>query len=185
MSAGCPTALEQGGYTWRHNVVLKTIHDSIQNHLTHKNEWVLSIDLDNKTPTLNPKIFGLQPFRPDLVLLSPTHRRALILELTCPLPHNLDKWHNIKSQKYLPCAHAARLRGWHTEIYTIEVACAGSDSQGITKPLTILGIPNDAAENTRLRCQHIAAVCTKHIISNAHYLSWTELSLEMGGIRFT
>ena len=102
----CPTALEQGQFTWRHDSILNHLLMFIDKHLTpdHKMYADLPNRLANTSqPTTIPVNISTCSDRPDLVIISPTNAIS-ILELT--VPHNsLDNISSARCRKLQKYAH--------------------------------------------------------------------------------
>ena len=83
---GCPVALEQGRYTWRHDCVLSTITSALRPYIP--TETTIYADLPNlrateHPPSTIPPSIVVTPLKPDLVLLRKDNQ-VTVIELTCP-----------------------------------------------------------------------------------------------------
>jgi hypothetical protein len=170
VAAGCPVALRQGRYTWRHNQVLQHLDIRICNQLRKSpTAWQVQIDLDNNASMRNlpVSIFGVQSLRPDIVLIHPLNKTVIIGELTVPLPHRMQYWSHEKRRKYAPCIHAAMRHGWNSKLFTMEVSCYGHLESGIQPFLFHLGSTQEEALRASFNCCSISQDCTQHLYRNS------------------
>ena len=176
-AAGCRVALHQGRYSWRHDTVLKLLGNKISKILETNShtDWDIAIDHGLKFSTTLPShIFGLTKLRPDLVITFPNDLRTTIIELTCPLPHNMGKWKELKAGKYSHFIALAAMHGWHADLFTVEVASHGLTSQGIPTVLHHISLRSDLQANkTALDCSALSQNCTEEIIIYANQQVWT------------
>ena len=104
--SNCPEALQQGGYTWQHDSVLKTLIKSI------KNTWMTITDLYADLPSMRtsenpvvtiPEDILVTSTRPDIVLVGV--EEVALVELT--IPHTCNSMESLyntrdcKSQRNL------------------------------------------------------------------------------------
>ena len=88
---GCPVALDQGRYTWRHDSVLQVLIHGLQQHLP--DSFKLYADLPGYLanvcpPSTIPTSLSSTLSRPDLVLVS--NNSICLFELTIPpIPSNI------------------------------------------------------------------------------------------------
>ena len=77
----CRKALEDGLYTWRHNMVLDQLYSSLQEAMD--SDWEIRADLSASTPgaTVPPDIL-LTQLKPDIITVNKTSRRINLVELT-------------------------------------------------------------------------------------------------------
>ena len=85
---GCPSALTQGRYTYRHNQVLDCLFTELSKVLT--DQCIVYADLpgrrasDSPQATIPPALL-ITPYRPDIVIHNKESNSVALLELTCPL----------------------------------------------------------------------------------------------------
>ena len=101
----CPTALKQQRFTWQHNTVLQHLTKEIKK--LDKVDIKVYSDLPGHTingATIPPDIFvaNRKGSRPDLVLVNRKEKKIAILELICPLEHNITKANTYKTTTYTP-----------------------------------------------------------------------------------
>ena len=81
---GCPVALEQGRYTWRHDCVLSTITSALRYHISAETNNICRPPQFRSIPLAQfPHSFLVTPLKPDLVLLHKGDYQATVIELTC------------------------------------------------------------------------------------------------------
>ena len=103
---GCPVALSQERYTYRHNLVIQSLVDSFIRVYIDLPYIRVYADLPNlrasESPpsTLPPNVI-VTPFRPDIVIHNTVTSSILLFELTCPLDsaHHLEQARSRKQNK--------------------------------------------------------------------------------------
>jgi hypothetical protein len=120
--SGCPTALNQGRFTWRHDSVLARIATFITSE--DSSDLEIYSDAGGRAWTIPPDI--LPTFnRPDLVTISRSNKRISIFELTVPYERNISKNHNFKCHK---CAHLVidlNNCSFKVKLFAIKIGCRG------------------------------------------------------------
>ena len=123
--SNCQVALNQGRYTWRHNLVLSNLIGLIRPRL------VEGMDLFSDLPGfLVPNGGSIPPHilvtnqRPDLFLVNESSREAIIFELTCPWDGNIDRSHAFKEEKYASLVTDLS-RHYKTYHFSVEVSVRG------------------------------------------------------------
>ena len=92
MLNGCPVALQQGMYTYRHDAMLSCLLAELQACLTNVEIFA---DLDGKCasdllPATIPPAILVSPYRPDIVAYNAELRTISLLEFTCLFNSNAD-----------------------------------------------------------------------------------------------
>ena len=122
----CSVALEQGRYTWRHNSVLRTIHNFIFPNL--KENYEMFTDLDGlgagNGGTIPPDVL-VTGQRPDLFLVSRRLRKVILFELTVPWDANVVSSH---VRKYASLVNDLSV-DYSVETYCFEVSVRGQISK--------------------------------------------------------
>ena len=122
----CKTMLDQGRYTWRHNIVLRKIMDALKDIKDHS--WKIYCDLSDATKTagttIPPEILPTQQ-RPDLVLINESSNSIVIIELSIPFEANIRKAHEYKENRYASLVNDLQERGYDTNLFCIEVGSRG------------------------------------------------------------
>ena len=146
---GCPTALQQGRYTYCHDQVLLSLLLDIQKCCSCS-DYAVFADIndyqasDTPLATIPPSVLPTT-YRPDIVLHNAQRCEIQLLELTCPFnsTEQLQAAHDRKVNKgeyQLLLSELDRL-GYICQYLTIEIGCLGhqylSDSikalQSVTK----------------------------------------------------
>ena len=63
--------------------------------------------------------------KPDLVIISRSHRRIALFELTCPLERNIHTANNYKREKYSGMQSDLEEKGWKVYLVPYEVSSRG------------------------------------------------------------
>ena len=103
---GCPIALSQQRYTYRHNQVLFTLISQLITLFSDCQMVSVYVDLqghrfNDSPPETIPSNVLVTPYRPDVVIYNRHSASMGIIELTCPLDsiHHLESAHNRKLYK--------------------------------------------------------------------------------------
>ena len=128
--SGCPTALEDGRFTWRHDSVLQSIYKHLRN--TINDSFKIFADLPGlrateSPPATMPQEVTITSYRPDLVL---THGKEVhLFELTvCGNSEQaMAAAHQRKStkQEYIHLISDATRTGWKANYTTLEIGVLG------------------------------------------------------------
>jgi hypothetical protein len=161
IAAGCQVALDQGRYLWRHNRVLQVLSDGVSSHLGRTTEpFQVNTDIDNGSRTLPVEVFGHTRQRPDMVIILPVKKKITIMELTCPLPHNMDRWNTMKFSKYSPYLRLAEAHGWDPSLHTVAVSSNGVASLSLGQFLAALGMSQAEGAGLTAKCGYTSSNCT-------------------------
>ena len=82
-------------------------------------DWRMVADVGRQL--VFPKEIATTTLRPDIVLWSPSKKKALIIELTVPWEDAVDEAFERKHLRYAELAAEAQQRGWNTEVRPVEV----------------------------------------------------------------
>jgi len=119
----CPTFLEQGRYTWRHDCIVKYLSS-----LFDTSTYQLYADLPNmKTASGGtiPADLIVTTDRPDITVINKSEKTIYIFELTVPFESRIATAHSLKLQKYEPLTADLTTRGWKTFLLPFEVGSRG------------------------------------------------------------
>ena len=119
--AGCPVALQQGHYTWRHDSVLNKIASFIK---SDDSSVSVFCDANPRPWTIPPDILPTSCW-PDLVVISKQKKLISILELTVPYENNIQKEHEYKCQKYTHLAIDLTNCGYKVKFFAVEIGSRG------------------------------------------------------------
>ena len=103
-------------------------------------DWQVYDDLDDSLQV--PEFLTVTSLRPDVLLMSPTIKRVILIELTCPAEENLTDRHFDKIEKYSPLREAIEASGWTCDLFAIEVGARGFCSKFFIQALKELGFCN-------------------------------------------
>ena len=101
--------------------------------------------------------------RPDMLIISQTSKKIILVELTCPWEENAESAHEAKLTKYEELRCTAEENGWVTRVYAVEVRCRGSVSGTLRSCLFALGCSNTSIRSAIKECCEIAERCSTHI----------------------
>ena len=172
---GCPIALNQGRYTWRHDSVLSHIVHSLSHLLPPTYKLFADLSgwraVDNPPATIPPSIL-YSPLRPDLVIID-NHDSIRILELTVPsnTPDGLKNARDRKQnkQEYGSLLTDIEVKGWNVTYDTIEIGSLGHFTK-FTSEALILTLPFEHIDQANKMLQGAAsvAISCSHQIFMAH-----------------
>ena len=81
--------------------IVKTKTSSSSGLLHQASDWVLLVGELDGTFSFPPHI-AFTELRSDITIFSNKLKRVILIELTCPCEENMEAWHNVKVDKYLP-----------------------------------------------------------------------------------
>ena len=96
----------------------------ITNSASSSNDWEFLFDLDEQLQF--PPEVAVISLRPDIVTLSRSAKRVIMLELTVPLEDRSHLAYDRKSSKYSTLVTACEESGFKAHQFPIEVGCLGS-----------------------------------------------------------
>jgi len=149
---GCPVALQQRRYTYRHDQVLLSLLLDAQKYCIDANVFA---DLDNyracNSPlaTIPPSI-PTTSYRPDIVIFNADRLEICLIELTCPF----------NSAEHLQAARERKSGKIEYQLLLSELDCLGHVSQYFTIEIGCLG--HYLSESTRAlqaAIHQLTAVC--------------------------
>ena len=177
--SSCRTALTEGRYTWRHNMVLKEVAAGLEEARNNKKKKQLTfikfvpagstesrsdrgcqgilatasdwiLMADLQTQLVFPPEITVTRLRPDIVMWSRSTRNLIIIELTVPWEERIEEANERKREKYQDLVDECKEKGWKTWCWPIEVGSRGFAGQSMWRMLKNLGI----VENQRKRLVH-------------------------------
>ena len=184
--SGCPEALSQGRYTWRHDSVLKCICKSLLDKIHNVKLYadLCGYRFDDSPPLTIPSSIVVTSYRPDLVIVSETDKRISILELTVPnnTPDGLINARHRKQhkQEYLSLAEDISRSDWTVTYDTIEIGSLGHYSkdslESIKSVLPSLLLNSrqaslEAKDIIHSACK-VAMLCSRYIFLAHKCISW-------------
>ena len=157
--SGCPAALNQQRYTFRHNHVLSVLASALTNLFTDAPFVKVYADLPgfyaNISPqTTIPSNILVTSYRPDIVLFNTKCHSICLLELTCPLdsPQHIQAARDRKQSKVEYLQLLAKFDRLKISNYydTIEISVLGHYQPSIVKDmLKLLAFVNPDFETSR------------------------------------
>ena len=91
----------------------------------------MKVDLP-ESPLVIPSHIAVTSQRTDVIITSEAIEHMYIIELTVPMDGRCEISTELKRTKYeLNLAEAAKMKGWRTTIYTVEIGCRGLASSSI------------------------------------------------------
>ncbi len=122
--SGCPVALEQNRYTWRHDSILNQIAQYMKTNCDPESDTDIYCDAGGRAWTIPPDVL-ITSDRPDLVILSRKSKTISIFELTVPFENNIKKDHQYKCHKYAHLAIDLQKCDYSVKFYAVEIGCRG------------------------------------------------------------
>lgn len=161
----CPTMLEQGRYTWRHDSVLSAIHDFTK--LVISDGMDIHCDIGQTTTCTIPPDILVTTDRPDLVIMKKSAKRCWILELTVPFECSIDKAHKRKSDKYERLINDLEILDYSVEFCAFEVGSRGLISKANRERLELFysNIKGKKCNKSQLS-SHITLVSKKAMLAS-------------------
>ena len=115
--------------------------------------------------TDNPSVFppNIVPSakRPDITIWSPSLRKVIMIELTCPAEEGIDKAHQRKMARYQDLQRRVKDAEWTPILRTIEVGARGYIAKSVHRCFRSLGLNyrdstslSNQLSNTVVRCSH-------------------------------
>jgi hypothetical protein len=107
-----------------------------------------------------------------MVIVMPVRKKVTIIELTCPLPHNMDRWNTVKFGKYAPYLLAAEAQGWDPSLHTVAVSSNGVASMSLGQFLATLGMSQAEAASLIVKCGSTSSNCTSMLHQAIYHKYW-------------
>ena len=115
--------------------------------------------------TDNPSVFppNIVPSakRPDITIWSPSLRKVIMIELTCPAEEGIDKAHQRKMARYQDLQRRVKDAEWTPILRSIEVGARGYIAKSVHRCFRSLGLNyrdstslSNQLSNTVVRCSH-------------------------------
>ena len=180
--SNCTVALDQGRYTWRHDSVLSTIISCVRPFL--RDGFSLYSDLAGFQAShggVIPPYILVTPLRPDLFLIDESAREIVLLELTCPWDHNINRSHEYKQEKYAPLV-ADLSRHFKVFHFSVEVSVRGQISKGNRARLKSFAYrccrePKKITGQLVSHCSRISLLCSYSVFCARKEPTWSSPQL--------
>ena len=168
--------LDQGRYTWRHNSVLRIIHDSLRE--ISDPSWTFYCDLTgtNKVAgtTIPPDILATQQ-RPDLVLVNRVSKSIIIIELTISFEQNIRNAHDRKANKYSSLVMDLQEQSYDAKLFCIEIGSRGlitdNNKCNIQKLFPLISPNNKPLKN---KCKNLLKDLSKRAILGSYTIFYSK-----------
>ena len=135
-------------------------------------DWKMKVDLPG-SPLIIPAYIAVTNQRPDIIITSDSTKQMCLIELTVPMEGRCEISTELKRTKYeLNLAEAAKMKGWKTTIYTIEIGCRGYASSSVTNLLKDLGFSGQQRRRIVVKMCNEAEECSMQIWRCSHFKSW-------------
>ena len=181
--SGCPIALDQGRYSWRHDSALSVLFNGLKNLLHDVKQLVIYADLPNcraeeNPPLTVPPAIVCTCSRPDIVVVE-SSQVVVLIELTVPFnsPEALEYARRFKANKenYQVLLSDLNFNGYQSELITIEIGALG---HWLPRSLSAIRkvFPSLAKEDVKLLLDRASKVVisSSQIIFNArHSDAWS------------
>jgi len=200
--SGCKKALTQGRYRWRHDRVLMTLANTLEQERKkkrlplRKTTSIQFVREGGKPPTtvttrtnllqkaqswemkvdlggrLQFPQFVQTTLRPDVILWSDEGKKIILIELTVPWEEGCEQAFERKSAKYQNILHDCREKGWQAWLFPVEVGCRGFPAQSVWRMLTALGMTGKERKAAARRMGEAAERASCWLWSRREELSW-------------
>ena len=142
--------------------------------LDKANDWTILIDLPGANYVFPSDIYCTGE-RPDIVIWSPSKKKSIIVELTCPAEEGIENAKIRKETKYLPLiSEIKRQKKYTVDFMTIEVGVRGFIATSVKKCFAALGLPKQKTVRVCKKLSFISACCSHTIFLAATSKFWDE-----------
>ena len=102
-------------------------------------DWKLTADLDDQKNYVFPSYLATTRQRPDILIESPSTRRILLIELTCPSEENFAWANAYKKRTYKTLVNQIKGNDWYVDYFPIEVGARGYCAENVRALFSFLG----------------------------------------------
>ena len=102
-------------------------------------DWKLTADLDDQKNYVFPSYLATTRQRPDILLESPSTRRVVLIELTCPSEENFARANEYKRGTYKTLLKQIKGNDWYVDYFPIEVGARGYCAENVRTLFSFLG----------------------------------------------
>jgi len=135
-------------------------------------DWVLTQD-KKSCPAPFPPHIAITNQRPDIVLYSPSLRKVVMIELTCPIEDNIEgAYASSKRARYADLERECIANGWSTHLYTVVVGSRGYCAGSVRECLLELGLDRTTANKTVQEASSAASRCSYIIFTRRNVKEW-------------
>jgi hypothetical protein len=149
--------------------VQRSIRESV---LNISRDWRIQVDLP-ETPLRIPEHIAATLQRPDIILTSEAVKQLVVIELTVPRESRVALSTEMKRTKYEEgVASAARMKGWRTIIYTVEMGCRGFPAQSMGRMLAEIGYQGRQKKMILQKLSSVTEEASQYIWKTSRFKSW-------------
>ena len=127
--------------------------------LNSATDWNVQADIGKQLSI--PRHIVQTNLRPDIVLTSESTKCMVLIELTVPWEDRIDESNELKRAKYENILLEARLKGWTTYCYPVEVGCRGFVGRSTTRMFKDLGMQGRDIKKSCLSISNEAERCSR------------------------
>ena len=155
----------------------KKIPDSNHNLLSGATDWQILVDFDSANILFPPDIFTTSE-RPDIIIWSPSRKKVILIELTCPAEEGIA---NARSRKLLRYANLveqiSNQTEWNCTLLTAEVGVRGFVASSTRRCMRSLGIKAAKLRRFLLETSEVVARCSFSIYLSRENKVWQQSRL--------
>ena len=137
-------------------------------------DWEILVDYDS-AQVVFPIEIAATPERPDITIWSRSHRRVIIVELTCPVEENMEAAHVHKSAKYPGLLAECNVQGWTGHVLPVEVGARGFVGSSVRRALKQLGISASQCRQAVKALSRTAAKCSYYVYQSHRNPEWDRM----------
>ena len=160
----------------RKGTKVKTKNSSPSGILHQASDWVLLGDL-NGTFSF-PHHIAFTELTSDTIF-SNKLKRVILIELTCPCEENMETWHNVKINKYLPLKSVIESNGWSVDLFAVEVGARGYCSRSVLCCFKSLGLRNRTINTTIKQISKCSMECCFCIWLTRNNKAWSTKEIDL------
>ena len=145
---------------------------AVESILKNARDWKMKADLP-ESPLVVPAHIAATSQRPDIIITSEAIKQMYVIELTVPMEGRCEISTELKTTKYeLNLAEAARMKGWKTTIYSVEIGCRGFASSSMINLIKDLGFPGKQRRFIVRKLCNVAEECSMHLWKCSQLKNW-------------
>ncbi|XP_052238637.1 uncharacterized protein LOC127849934 [Dreissena polymorpha] len=159
--SSCTTALTQGKYRWRHDLVLRELADWLEKERQK--------EIGNY-----PRHGHIALVKSDIVLWSETGKKLVTIELTVPWETRCEEAYERKKEKYIELMDLCKQQGWCTWLFPVEVGVRGFCSESAHRLITAVGTTGREREVVIQRLSQAAERASSWLWLRREEKSWRQ-----------
>ena len=103
-------------------------------------DWEVIADVGDQKNYVFPNYLAQTARRPDILLISQSIKRVIMMELTCGCEENFKGAHSRKSVTYNELVEEIKRNGWGVNMFAIEVGARGYCAESVRSTLSAVGL---------------------------------------------